>query len=83
MYCRRCGNEIFDSSMFCERCGEAVRDGEYPEIKGNFDDNEIFGTVYFGPDYYKDSDEDEGLKDGEKKRGLQKLTGWLTGKNKP
>lgn len=80
MYCRRCGKKIPDESVFCVQCGEVVDVGDYPEIKKNLNDNEIFASVYYGPDYYKDRDEDGCLKDDEKERGLKKVTGWLTRK---
>jgi hypothetical protein len=73
----------------------------YPEIKADSHENQIFASVYYGPDYYqnmgeskdstddpvyfdldysKDKDEEEDLMESEKKRGLQKIKGWLSRK---
>lgn len=84
MYCKRCGKEIPDGDRFCAYCGEAANLNDlqdYPKIKEDLNDNEIFNSVYYGPDYYKDKDKDEGLKTYEKKKGLRKLTDWLFRKN--
>jgi hypothetical protein len=80
MICKKCGREISDDAIFCQYCGEVACTSGYPENRKVSDGNEIFSTVYYGPDYYKGKDESEGHNGNEKKRGLKKIAEYLSHK---